>query len=219
MNSLNSTNRINGLKVLTIASQKGGCGKSTLAIHIAVMAELNGYEVIIADLDPHSQTSTEWASERKQTTPVVVKADTDDINDLHNQAKKEGFNLLILDCPPYVDKVVTHATKISDFTLIPSQPRFADLRTLHRTLNNVHPPYSVILNSCTAGYCGQDSSKTKEARKILSDNKISTYENSIIRRDAYSDALNGGEAVIEYELNSKASNEIKTLWNWIQEKL
>jgi len=219
MNSLNYRNSINGLKVLTIASQKGGCGKSTLAIHIAVMAEINGYEVIIADLDPHSQTTAEWAAERKQNTPVVVKADTDDINDLCNQAKEEEFNLLILDCPPYVDSIVTRATEISDYTLIPSQPRFADLRTLDRTLANVYPPYSVILNACTPGYCGQESSKTNEARKILDENNIPTYEHSIIRREAYSDALNGGEAVIEYESHSKASIEIKNLWLWLQEKL
>jgi len=219
INRTNNINSINDMKVLTIASQKGGCGKSTLAIHIAVMAEQQGLEVIVADLDPNSQTSAEWASERTSQTPIVVRAHTDDIKDLKNQAQDEGFHLLILDCPPYIDKVVMNATKIADYTLIPSQPRFADLRTLPRVIENVDPPYSVILNACTPGLSGQESSKTREARLILKQENIPTSNISIVRREAYSDALNGGEAVIEFQSQGKAAKEISNLWSWLQEEL
>jgi len=207
------------LKTLAIAGQKGGSGKSTIAIHIAVAAEKQGYEVIIADLDPHSQTAAEWASERTTQRPVVVKLSIKDIKDLQQQAIIEGFNLLILDCPPYIDDVVTEATHFSDFTLIPAQPRFADLRTLPRVIEKVHPPFSVVLNSCGAGLSGQESSKTTEARRLLKQSNIPVSHVSIIRREAFTDALNGGEAVVEFESHGKAANEVNKLWNWLQEEL
>jgi len=207
------------MKTLTIASQKGGCGKSTLAVHIAVMAEKEGVDTLIADLDPHSQTSAEWALEREAEVPVVVTAHADDIKTLQQQAKEEGFGLLILDCPPYIDKVVKQATEIADYTLIPAQPRFADLRTLPRVIENVAPPFSVVLNVCTPGINGQESSKTREARKLIEESDIPISRVSIVRREAFSDALNGGEAVIEFESQGKAAKEIQDLWEWLQEEL
>lgn len=207
------------MKTLAIVSQKGGSGKSTIAVHIAVAAEMSGSEVIIADLDPHSQTSAEWASERTSQRPVVVRVNTSDIEDLQKQAENEAFDLLLLDCPPYIDDVVTQATKYSDYTIIPAQPRFPDLRTLSRVIEKVHPPYSVVLNSCTPGLSGQDSSKTREAKLLLKQSNIPVSHISIIRREAFTDALNGGEAVVEFESNGKAAFEIQRLWGWLQEEL
>jgi len=207
------------MKTLAIATQKGGSGKSTVAIHLAVAAEIEGSEVLIADLDPHSQTAAEWASERSSERPVVIKLSTKDIETLKQQAIDEGFDLLILDCPPYIDDVITQATKFSDFTLIPAQPRFADLRTLPRVIEKVHPPFAVVLNSCTPGFSGQESSKTSEARRLLIQSGIPVSQVSLIRREAFTDALNGGKAVVEFESYGKAANEVNKLWSWLQEEL
>lgn len=207
------------MKVLAVASQKGGSGKSTIAIHIAVMAQMQGIEVLIADLDPHSQTAAEWAGERDTGSPLVITAHEEDLEALQKQASSEGFGLLVLDCPPYVDSIVKTATKIADFTLIPAQPRFADIRTLPRVVESVHPPFSVILNACQPGHNGMETTKTREARQLLTDSGIPVAKPTLTRRESLADSLNGGEAVIEFEPNGKAAAEIEQMWNWIKGEL
>lgn len=205
------------MKTIAISSQKGGSGKSTVTIHLAVAAANSGMDVLVADLDPHSQTAAEWASERELDTPLVVKANTQDIVQLTAQAKEEGFDLLIFDCPPYVDDVVKVATEVADYTLIPAQPRFADIRTLPRVIDNVAPPFAVVLNACQVGLNGQESSKTREARMLLEEAGIFVAPLHITRREAFADALNGGTAVYEFEPGGKAAKEIDRLWSWLQE--
>ena len=204
------------MKTIAIASQKGGSGKSTVTIHLAVAAQNSGLEIIVADLDPHSQTAKEWALERSSEQPMVVTAHTKDIKDLQKQAKEEGFDLLIFDCPPFVDDVVREATRLADYTLIPAQPRFADIRTLPRVIGNVHEPYSVILNACTPGLHGGESTKTREARKVLEDADIQVAPLHITRREAFADALNDGSAVYEFEPQGKAAREVDILWKWLK---
>jgi len=204
------------MKTLAVASQKGGSGKSTITIHLAVAAQQAGMDTIVADLDPHSQTSAEWAAERSLEQPLVVTAHAEDIQALQKQAEGEGFDLLILDCPPYVDDVVQMATQVADYTLIPAQPRFADVRTLPRVIESVKEPYAVILNACTPGPNGMETSKTREVRHLLEDAGIPVAPLHITRREAFADALNGGEAVNEFDPEGKASHEVKTLWKWVQ---
>lgn len=207
------------MHTITLASTKGGCGKSTLAIHLAVTAQQAGQDTLLADLDPHSQTSAEWAAERQIDTPTVIRATADDIPTLQQQARSEEFEVLILDCPPYIDKVVHAATTVADFTLIPAQPRFADIRVLPRVIEQVNPPFSVVLNACTPGLLGQPSSKTLEAMTLLQDSAIPVAPKWITRREAFADALNSGQAVTEFEHSGKGAREIKALWQWVRQQL
>ena len=207
------------MQIIAIASQKGGSGKSTLSIHLAALAEQSGIETLLADLDPHSQTAAEWASEREAETPVVLKAMTDDLDSLLLQAKEEGFGMVILDLPPYVDKVAEKATKRADITLVPCRPAFGDLRTLPRVLEQIHPPLAVVLNACPPGRPPFEASKTTEARHLLRDNEIPISPISITQRTAFADALNGGEAVVEYDPGSKASIEMQKLFKWVMTEI
>ena len=204
------------MHTLTLASTKGGCGKSTLAIHLAVCAQLAGWETLLADLDPHSQTAAEWAGERASTTPTVIRATADDIQALQQQAQAEGFDLLVLDCPPYLDAVAQAATQAADFTLIPAQPRFADIRVLPRVIEQISLPFAVVLNACTPGLNALPSRKTLEVLTLLKDHQIPVVSRWITRREAFADALNGGQAVQEFEAHGKAAAEIQRLWAWLQ---
>lgn len=208
------------MKTIAISSQKGGVGKSTITIHLAVVAEMDGISTLIADLDPHSQTSKEWALERELETPVVVSADIKDVSELIKQAKKEGFGLVLLDCPPYINDAVLETTKVADFTLIPCPPRFPDLRTLPRVVESVSGNYSVVLSQCPPPrFFGMDSGKAKEARELLVENHINVSPKSVSRRESFADSLISGEAVNEFDPESKAANEIIHLFKWLKSEV
>ena len=207
--------RASKVQIIAIASQKGGSGKSTIAIHLAALAVARGRKTLLADMDRHSQTSTEWGKQRKISKPLVAPVPLNKLSAMLSQAEEKSFDTVVLDLPPYVDDVVQLVTEKADITLVPCRPSFADLRTLPRVLKQIHKPYFVVLNACPPGYSGQEGSKTSEARRVLVKNNILVCPISVTQRVAFTDALNGGEAVNEFDPSSKASFEIEKLLNWV----
>lgn len=203
------------MKTIAFMAQKGGVGKSTLAIHVAVAAEADKKNVLLVDLDLHSKTAYEWALERKYSTPVVVEASLSEAKQLISQAENEGFDLVIFDCPPYFDDVVKEITKIVDLVVIPSQPEFGPIRAIGRIMDEIPGDFSIVLNLCQHGLNGCESAKTKEARELLENSSVSVAPVSITRRVALTDALNGGDSVFEFESQGKAAKEIKKLYEFL----
>lgn len=203
------------MKTLAVVSHKGGTGKSTLSIHLAVQAQLEGRDTLLVDLDHHSSTVAEWASIRTDKHPLAVTAKVSDITELQQQATDEAFDLLILDCPPYLNDDTDLITKLADFTILPTSPRFADICTLPRGIEKIHQPFSVVLNSCTPDAVGQTSFKTAQVYQMLNDSGIPVSPVHIIRLEAFTEALNYGHGVTEYQSNGKASKQIKMLLDWL----
>ncbi len=203
------------MKTLVVVSHKGGTGKSTLSIHLAVQAQSEGRDTLLVDLDNHSSTVAERASIRTDKHPLVVTAKVSDITDLHQQATDEGFDLLILDCPPYLNDDTDQITRLADYTILPTSPRFTDICTLPKNIEKIHQPFSVVLNSCTPDPVGQISFKTAQVYQVLNDSGTPVSPVHITRLEAFTDALNYGQGVTEYQSNSKASKQIKVLLDWL----
>jgi len=199
------------LKTLAFISHKGGVGKSTLAIHLAVEAHQQGLETLLVDLDSISSTASEWASIRKDNQPVVVTAELSDIQDLYQQAVKEEFDLLIFDCPPYLTDEVLGVSEIVDYTLLPVTPGFPELQSLPRFIELVEQPYSVVLNSCTQNKSPEEPSETTQLAQMLGEHNIPVSVGHITRSEALSDALSTGAAVCEYSPDSEATEQIRAL--------
>jgi chromosome partitioning protein len=205
------------MDTIALASSKGGCGKSTLAIHLATMLQISGKDVLLVDMDHHSRTVTEWASERDLELPSVIRADALDIQELLKQASSEAFDVVILDLPPYVSEKITVVTEFSTLTLVPCRPSFADIRTLPRVLDQIRGKKHVVLNACHP--TPAKSTKIKELFALLAENDISCCPFAISQRVAFSDALNDGESVFECDEKSKASREVSDVLGWVLENI
>ena len=196
------------MKIVSFLSHKGGTGKSTLAIHLAVAAQAEGQEVLLVDLDQHSASVAEWASARTDEKPLAVTAHFSDVSALHQQATDEGFDLLILDCPPYINPETLQASEIADITLLPVAPRFTEISGLPRDLGLVSPPYCVILNSCT--------SAAEEIREMLREIDIPVSPVHFTRLEAFTETLDYGQGVTEYEKYGEAAGQIRALLEWLK---
>jgi cellulose biosynthesis protein BcsQ len=124
--------------------------------------------------------------------------------------------LLILDCPPYLNDDTGKITTLADFTILPTSPRFADICTLPRGIEKIRQPFSVVLNSCTSDAVGQTAFKTAQVYQMLNDSGIPVSPVHIIRLEAFTEALNYGQGVTEFQPNGKASKQIKALLDWLQ---
>ncbi|MDO6842082.1 ParA family protein [Paraglaciecola chathamensis] len=208
------------MKVLGIAAQKGGAGKTTLTVHLAVLAEQEGFNVVIADTDPQ-RSAIGWHKRRDSEYPVTVALNTKQLPEMIADAGRDGFNLIIIDSAPSHTEDVKDVCGVSDFTLIPSRPAVFDLDAIEATvglLSKLKAKAGIVLNACPAGR-GGESSITYEARQVLAGSYAPVSPFSITNRAALSHALIDGRSVSEFEPTGKANKELKALWNWIKEQL
>lgn len=86
------------MKTIAIAVQKGGSGKTTIAVHLAVAAQQAGLRVALADTDPQGSAKG-WAETRKHSTLEVVAITSANVGAAVQAAAEEGYDLLIVDTP------------------------------------------------------------------------------------------------------------------------
>ena len=112
--------------IISIVSQKGGVGKSTVTRALAREYASAGWQVKIADMDISQATSTNWNRRRQhfQMEPVLS---VETYGDPSRALKAEGFDLIIFDGAPNSDRQTLTIAKASDLIIIPTGPALDDL--------------------------------------------------------------------------------------------
>lgn len=197
---------------LGIVAQKGGSGKTTLAVHLAVCAKSHKRNVALIDLDPQASAFM-WNESRSDKDKLdAVKADISHIQSLLNQARAGGIDLAIIDTAPHSDSAAAIVAQISDYVLIPCRPARFDLDAIASTYGIAKlakTPASVIINAAPRGKLAE------EAREALQEQGISVLDIVLQQRAAYSHAVIDGRGVHEYEPDGKAASEIDSLYNHV----
>jgi cellulose biosynthesis protein BcsQ len=110
------------MNILALTSQKGGSGKTTLAGHLAVAAEIRGAgPVAVIDTDPQGSL-TDWWNERQAPTPSFLSASIATLAHDLDHARDLGFKLVIIDTPPAITDMIEHVIALSDLVAIPTRP-------------------------------------------------------------------------------------------------
>src|SRR5579883_2496149 len=122
------------MKTIAIISQKGGAGKTTVAVHLAVAAQQRGLNTALFDLDPQASAAT-WSDKRTQLGPTVVSAQAARLASLLQQAAAQSADLVIIDSAPNADAASLAAARAADLILIPCRPAAFDLNAIGTTLN------------------------------------------------------------------------------------
>jgi chromosome partitioning protein len=200
------------MKTVVLLSQKGGTGKSTIATHLAVCAERDGKKVALFDLDPQA-SSYKWSQRRKAEQPAVVSAAAAELANLLVQAKQQGADLILVDTAGHADASSLHALHHADLVLIPCRPSAADLDAIEDTIelaSRAKPSKSaVVLNAAPTR--GQLS----EQARVAIEERIKVAPVVLGQRSAYASAWIDGRSVEEYEVNGKAAEEIRKLYQWM----
>ncbi|MDY8111172.1 ParA family protein [Fulvimarina sp. 2208YS6-2-32] len=203
------------MKVIAIASRKGGSSKTTLAVHIAGLAG-----AIILDADPQGSAG-EWYGEREAETPLVIEVRPGELVELVEQARAENAPVII-DTPPHAEASIAEAMRVSDLVLIPVRPSLFDLRAAGATFDMAKAlkvPAAVILTQCPASSIIGEPSIVKEARQYLASIDAPVLKATMGSRAAYQHALISGSSADEYEPAGKAAKEIAALWKEIRKHL
>ena len=125
------------MKVIAVASQKGGSGKTTLAGHIAVQAErVGGGPVALVDTDPQGSLAA-WWNVRQPETPVFAATDIEHLAEAIRRMRALGMRLLVIDTPPAIATTIAEVVRLSDLVIIPARPSPHDLRAAGATVELV----------------------------------------------------------------------------------
>jgi chromosome partitioning protein len=208
------------LRTLALASQKGGAGKTTLALHLAVIASQAGLRTVLVDCDPQRSAAGWWHS-RQATQPELVETEPARLHELIPAAEADGADLLILDTRPSVERDTLDVARAASFVLIPTRPAILDLRAIGATVEVVKAAgtrAAIVLNACPpAPRAGAEAALTMEARRSLeAAHGLPVVPAAITQRAALAHALIDGRAVTEFEPTGKAAAELRALWRYLE---
>ena len=204
------------MKTIAIVSRKGGAGKTTLALHLAVVAQIKGKEVAIIDLDPQASAAG-WGDSRTQESPVVVSAQAARLPKVLQTASDAGADLAIIDTAPHSETAALAAIRCADLILIPCRPAILDLRAISDTIDLVNlakKTATVVLNAVPPR-----GSLADEAIEAIRDYGVSVAPIKVGQRAAFIHSLTAGLTASEYEPSCKAAKEIQQLYKWTCKQL
>lgn len=201
------------MKTLAIISQKGGTGKTTLAINVSVAADqATGGKVTIIDLDPQASAAS-WGDSREQASPAVISAQASRLPQCLEGARKAGAELVIIDTAPHSESAAIAAARAADLVLIPCRPAILDLRAISNTVDLVKlagTQAAVVLNAVPPR-----GSLADEAAEAIAGYDVPLAPIRITQRAAFVHSLTLGRSIQEYEPRGKGAEEIQQLYLWI----
>lgn len=192
--------------VITIAQQKGGAGKSTLAAHLSVAFAKLGNNVALIDTDPQ-KTITHWyelrhqlGAEKKYPIECAISTGWKVGNEI---ARFSQADIIIIDSPPHMETETKAAIRTADLVLIPCQPSPNDLWSTDATLQILHKedkPMALVLNRCP-----YQSKLLKQIEEYFPEDITKFF---IGNRVAFASSMLRGLTSIEIEPNSTATYEV-----------
>ncbi len=209
------------MKTLSMIAQKGGTGKTTLSIHLAVQAGLAGLKVLLVDIDPQA-SSTAWWRRRQQGTPALVQTNGGTLSDVLRTAAQQLYDLTVVDTAPHSSRESRTCARLSTRVCIPTRPAILDLDAIGVTtdlVSEVGADAMIVLNGCPPPNMFGEPNIVTEARQALQTYGIPVCDVAISQRAALSHALIDGRAVMEFDGQGKAAKEIKRLWGTLREEL
>lgn len=208
------------IKIVVVAAQKGGVGKSTLSANLAITAEKCGVSAGWIDLDPQGSLRSFYADRMEVRSDVPQAPAMTDPDCLVPEALKRlgdhGCKVVFIDTPPSMSNWLPDVVALADFVLVPTQDGLADLRACAPTVRMIREadkPFAFALTMIKAG-----TRFGMRASQKLS--QIGPVAGSVNNRVIYKEAWAYGLGVVEQAgAKSNAAKEIKEIWDYISSQL
>lgn len=200
-------------KIITIANQKGGAGKTTLSMQLAGTFAKRNYRVLVADADPQA-TATRWAAsaEEDKLFPGTVVGLHAAGGKIHQEIKKfiNDYQLILIDCPPAADSPVPQSSlMISDLALVPIIPSPLDIWAavgIKQVIEKIQIINEDLKSCIVINQCQPQTTLARDVIDLLADFGIDMLKTHLHQRVVYRQAPAIGGTV--HDFGSKASAAI-----------
>jgi cellulose biosynthesis protein BcsQ len=206
------------MNVWSIVNPKGGSGKTTLALHLAVAAAMD-HKVLVIDLDPQ-QTADRWHIVRARTRgskddPSIASGPYQKLADMLRTARKFGAELVLIDTAPRFDKAILTSLRAATMVLVPLKSSLFDRHALEDcaqliNLARARSKAVVILNAVPPNR--KRELAIRESLRYSNHFGLEVAPERLSELPAFSDAASKGCGVTEIAKNSTAAKEIIALY-------
>ncbi|HEX8555945.1 MAG TPA: ParA family protein [Sphingomonas sp.] len=204
------------MRVVALASQKGGSGKTTLSGHLAVQAQLAGHgPVVLIDIDPQGSLS-EWWNERDTEFPAFAQTTVQRLQADLEVLRQQGFRLAVIDTPPAITMAISGVIQVAELIVIPTRPSPHDLRAVGATVDlceRAGKPLIFVVNAATP------------KARITSDAAVALSQHGTVapitlhQRTDFAASMIDGRTVMEVDPKGKSAAEVTALWSYIADRL
>ena len=202
------------MKAIAFVTQKGGSGKSTLCINLAIAAMEAGRSVCILEMDRQA-TISDWAEHRDGEGPEVAQIDATQLDDVVARLRDYDYDYVFIDTPGVDSPGTLSAIRSADLCVIPCRPTPADLRAFKPTLAAIYrleKRFAFVLNQTPPrSYRNRDAADGLAVLGVLPDVNI-------VMRNDHQDAIGMGQGVTEFNPQGQAAQEVRKLWGWIEKR-
>ena len=197
--------------IITVAQQKGGCGKTTIAVNLAAWFA-KSRRVALLDIDPQ-HSAARWFKLR-QKHPGLAAISFSDVAGWRLAGElsrlRAGHDLIVIDSPPQVETDARLAVRAADLVLVPVQPSAPDVWAAEATFavaraekRNVR----IVLNRVPA----TNTKITDQIRQLIADQGTAMLGSVITNRTGFAEAFLGGYGVHEVAPKSRAAEEMRAM--------
>lgn len=204
------------MRVISVASSKGGVGKTTLAAALAVRAARESKRVAMVDLDPQSSLAAWWKRRGGSENPrIFTGADT--ATDAVEALERDGWDYCFIDTPPAFIATIQDAIENADLAIIPLRASALDIIASEDAVlmaREASIPHLCVINDAEPRW-----KTTKSARDYLVSSQVPIAETIISHRQAYLGAMSSGKTGPEVDRTAHTEEEISGLWAEIKAAL
>ena len=204
------------MRVLAMASQKGGSGKTTLSGHLAVQAHRSGAgPVVLIDIDPQGSLS-DWWNERADDDPAFAQTTVSRLAADLEVLRGQGFRLAVIDTPPAITMAIQSVIQVAELIVVPTRPSPHDLRAVGATVDlceRAGKPLIFVVNAATP-----KARITSEAAVALSQHGT-VAPVTIHHRTDFAASMIDGRTVMEVDPKGRSAGEVEALWGYIADRL
>lgn len=213
-------------KIIAVANQKGGCGKTTIATNLAVMFASEAYDVVLIDADPEQLSSMDWCSDRSEVGNIpFIQSQALPAKNLRQNASqlRDKYEIIIVDGGARIADHAHAAVAVADFVIVPIKSSSNDVKSTRKFLEVVADDMDRHSDLKVGLLFNDVDIRTILAKETLKQIKgwttFEVFNTTLGHYVAFEEAVSTGTGVTEHAPNDNAAKQFRAFYEELKEAL